>query len=107
MDETKRAVRPIDAHALLDKMQYRLPVEDDISDAVSTCAKIARRLVEKAPTLELVPVKHGRWEPHPRHHGFDRCSSCQDCIIANDWGDGDKWHYCPNCGARMDGDGDG
>jgi hypothetical protein len=52
--------------------------------------------------VDAVPVVHGRWEPHPNHFGFDRCSICHDCIIANDWPDGVKWKYCPNCGAKMD-----
>lgn len=56
-------------------------------------------------TVDAVEVKHGRWEPHPRHPGFDRCSACCNCNIGNDWADGEKWNYCPNCGAKMDGDG--
>jgi hypothetical protein len=51
--------------------------------------------------------KSGKWEPHPHHPGFDRCSECRDCIISADWADSEKWNYCPNCGARMTGDGDG
>ncbi len=52
---------------------------------------------------DMVEVVHGEWEPHPRHPGFDRCSVCHNCIVANDWVDGRKWHYCPECGALMDG----
>lgn len=46
-------------------------------------------------------VVHGRWEQHPNHSGFDRCSICHNCIVANDWVDGIKWKFCPECGAMM------
>jgi hypothetical protein len=64
----------------------------------------AKNAVNEAPTVEQ---KKGRWEPHPRHFGFDRCSVCHECIIANDWADGRKWGYCPECGADMRGEEDG
>ena len=62
----------------------------------------ARKLMEDAPTVDAVEVVHGRWEPHPRHPGFDRCSICHNCIVADDWADGVKWRFCPQCGANMD-----
>ena len=51
--------------------------------------------------------KHGRWEKRKDVFGFVCCSACHDCNIYDDWADGKKWNYCPNCGAKMDGDGDG
>lgn len=59
--------------------------------------------LDAQPTVDAVPVVHGRWEPHPNENGFDRCSVCRDCVIYADWADGKKWGYCPNCGAKMDG----
>ena len=101
MSETQKAVRPIDANALLEKMQYRLPVKDDISEAVSTCAEIARRLVEKAETLEYAPVVRGRWIKHNRGPvSFVECSECH--TIGSPF-----WKCCPVCEAKMGGDGDG
>lgn len=47
-------------------------------------------------------VRHGRWEPHPSVYSYVRCSVCHDCNILEDWVDGKKWRYCPNCGATMD-----
>ena len=48
--------------------------------------------------LKAEPVRHGRWEEYQVPH-IVCCSEC-------DWGTGvqDKYNYCPNCGAKMDGD---
>lgn len=60
---------------------------------------------EFAPTIDAEPVKRGRWvNVEDRPFMIYACSQC-----------GEKWgygtvihcHYCPNCGARMDGEGDG
>lgn len=53
-------------------------------------------------TPEATPQEPGRWEPHPNHPGFDRCSVCHNCIIASDWADGEKWNFCPQCGHPME-----
>lgn len=60
--------------------------------------------INSIPAADVVEVVHGRWEPHPAYKGFDRCSACCNCVIADDWADGEKWNFCPNCGARMDGE---
>ena len=58
------------------------------------------RTILKANHTELVladvaPVRHGRWI----NHGWSTvCSECgEDDAFA-------KRNYCPNCGAKMDGD---
>ena len=47
--------------------------------------------IENAPAVDAEPVRHGRWE-----HGM-RCTQCGQIDLS-------KPNYCPNCGARMDGD---
>lgn len=59
------------------------------------------RTVEDAPAADVAPVVHGRWVNAGR--GIKACSNCNHGIkehmaCAN--------HYCPNCGAKMDGGGD-
>ena len=61
------------------------------------------QVIMEAPTVDAVEVVHGRWESRTDVIGFARCSVCHDCNIYDDWPDGKKWNYCPNCGAKMDG----
>lgn len=57
----------------------------------------AKLTLDKQPTINAAPVKHGRWElvdeAEPRRYGCSKCS----CL---------SWYgtykYCPNCGAKMD-----
>lgn len=58
--------------------------------------------IEFAPTVEAVPVVHGRWlsEMHGNSNN-GTCSVCGSHEHAYAFG----WKYCPNCGARMDGEG--
>lgn len=63
-------------------------------------------LIEKAPTVDAVLVVHGRFEPcfdenGNWRQGFAKCSNCGKeyyAQVINHFG------YCPNCGAKMDGD---
>ena len=50
---------------------------------------------------ELVPVVHGRWEYARNAYGFfsPRCSACRQFNKYHE-----KYNYCPNCGAKMDGE---
>ena len=59
--------------------------------------------INNAPTADVAPVRHGRWEcgkPCPVC-GEDRFKGL-DADIWADW----EPPYCPNCGAKMDGGAD-
>lgn len=77
------------------------------------------RVIIEAPTVDAVPVVHGRWVWDIETHGNPmycidedfgyRCSECK--VWADEYGvDGDIYeeppthilHFCPNCGAKMD-----
>ena len=51
------------------------------------------------PTVDVVEVKHGKWENFEIPHMM-RCSECgvSDLDIHRT-----KFAFCPNCGAKMDG----
>ena len=59
--------------------------------------------VENLPAADVAPVRHGRWEGR-----FPYCSICGEEAISRDNGTlhGSYFltDYCPNCGAKMDGE---
>lgn len=57
------------------------------------------RLLEKAPTVDAVPVVHGRWETNSDRPDTLICSMCK---CGFDMWKHDPHNYCPNCGAKMD-----
>lgn len=58
--------------------------------------------IESAEAADVAPVAHGRWIK--TDHGNDTLlASCSQCNYPVDWWRG-KTKYCPNCGAKMDGD---
>ena len=54
------------------------------------------------PAENVAPVRHGRWIEQEKYTFgvlYD-CSICGNRILDT----GHSWNYCPNCGAKMDGD---
>ena len=62
-----------------------------------------RHVIDDAPTVDAVPVVHGRWSDAgfgelPKHAPYGwACSACGGISFNN------EYIYCPNCGAKMDG----
>jgi hypothetical protein len=44
--------RLIDANVLLEIVQYRLPIDSPIGEAIAGCVDITRRTIENAPTVD-------------------------------------------------------
>ena len=70
--------------------------------------QLARRICE-IPAADVVPVRHGRWIVSRTDYGWNSAeypthSKCSICGREIPYQDRDN--YCPNCGARMDKDGD-
>ena len=82
-------MRLIDADALKEAMNYN-----------GGCG-ICFRYVDDADTIDAAPVVHGRWIKLAEAPEWDqrRCTVCGDVSCC-------QRNYCPNCGAKMDGDGD-
>ena len=85
---------------------------------MKTVLTMLKRMIENATTVDAVEVIHAHWEDehggkyaNPRY----RCSACKERALYKFERDLlDNWKevqaltdYCPNCGARMDGDGNG
>lgn len=98
-------MRPIDADALLKKhcterAKGNCKRCDWYGD--SHCStEIFGTQIDFAPTLEVEPVKHGRWEWYDLTISFsyiNRGYMCSVCGFKQE----DETSYCPNCGAKMD-----
>ncbi len=65
--------------------------KDEIRDVI--------KRIDNAPTADVAPVVHARWVYERTYQGMKYvCSECgeiPECFEPN---------YCPNCGAKMDGE---
>ena len=68
--------------------------------------KEIKKMIQNAPTVDAVEVVHARNLRADSPSLFE-CSECgwSDCDTYT--GDTAEYNYCPNCGAKMDGDGNG
>lgn len=60
--------------------------------------------IRNAPTIDAEPVRHGSWTPieEGANGHLMECSLCKSWIFHNfDYAS----MYCPDCGAKMDGEG--
>ena len=61
---------------------------------------VIRKYFEKLPAVDAAPVVHGLWIYfNCVGNGRYQCSECFHWVDA-----GTDRNYCPNCGAKMDGD---
>lgn len=85
--------RMIDADALLEEHCDGCSLEQrEECKADPVCAS-AMWIVE-APTVDAVPVVHGRWEYYSTT--MMECSNCKRHTARH------KFRYCPHCGAVME-----
>ena len=70
---------------------------DEMAFALNWAASIIRDMT----AVDAVPVKHGRWLPHPNKEYTDTeiCSSCGMGTVTGNF----IFAFCPRCGAKMDG----
>ena len=62
-------------------------------------------VLDNLPTIDPESLRpKGEWKPRNDVVGFVNCSVCHECNIYDDWADGKKWNFCPNCGADMRGE---
>ena len=91
--------RLIDANAMHKWVEDKVAnKEDAFADGVPYEWAYALTAVDMQPTVDAVEVVHGRWEEP--YLLYLVCSECGTGYVKYE-----KYNYCPNCGAKMDGDG--
>ena len=63
----------------------------------------AEEAVHRLPVADVAPVVHGRWDNLDGYKTRMVCSVCGWDVPEY----GKFYSYCPNCGAKMDGDSNG
>lgn len=81
--------RLIDADVMLEELKDKEVViaQQNIAD-----------WIDEQPTVDAEPVRYGKWIAQDETRTKFMCSECN----AKNYGGHEK--YCPNCGARMDGE---
>lgn len=69
---------------------------DTLAEGFAEAAHIAKYIT---PTVDAVPVVHGRWNNMDGYKMRKVCSECGWDVPEY----GKFYSYCPNCGAKMDG----
>lgn len=76
---------------------------EDVLQAIAGLLNVT----EQIDSADVVEVRHGRWKVVNDGYGDNayicECSKCKDTVWVYRNTDR-KWNYCPNCGARMDGE---
>ena len=90
----------IDKEIALSLVPPDTPEDEKAAVTITTAKKLVRSIIYRTPTADVAPVVHGRWVEKEKYTFgimYD-CSLCENRILDN----GNPWHYCPNCGAKMD-----
>ena len=85
----------IEREALLKRLNFS-PLFSNILDGGYFIKSGVLDLVERQPKADVVGVRHGYWIS-----GWD--TVCSVCKIDVDVYGVERFNYCPNCGAKMDG----
>lgn len=93
----------INREALINKQQ-------EANDKLFTENERLKKLLEEFRAADVAPVRHGKWTPvkYNAHCSCGKsygtyhflCSACNHIAYSQPNG----LNYCPNCGAKMDGD---
>ena len=88
-----------DKMRLIDGVTLKAEFTGNFNGGYYTVPEI-RALIDTAPTVDAVPVIHGRWEPHQTRTG----KNWWQCNICGEVSEHKRNHFfCHFCGAKMDG----
>ena len=96
--------RYIDADALQAQLERKKAgiANQRYTEGWNDCMMRVKSMVSKAPTIDTMPIVHGRWA----HLGGDEwcCSVCGFVITTEGSWDKPTKKYCEDCGAKMEGE---
>ena len=103
----------IEREALIANITKEIETQRERRNVFATVAFAhIKGVVENSPAADVVEVRHGEWFSNGGSFSTPRCSLCNwKKPYTEDYWCGDilyaHWNYCPNCGAKMDGKGEG
>lgn len=99
----ERKARYIDANAI----KYRTHTECGGHGIFYDVTTVSKDEIDKIPTADVVEVRHGEWKEYFMYDCWHYdCPFCDDGYATK----GREKHpanYCSNCGAKLDGKGEG
>lgn len=96
-------MRLIDADVICEKLAERAMEYLNVDECTVETIKEDMKIVNRIPTMEAEPVRHGYWEPvsdDDQDEGQFHCSICGAPEFFQSFVPLSK--YCYNCGAKMD-----
>lgn len=92
----------IERNAVLEEALNNKAVSAGLADEIDI-----KGIINYVPSADVVPVKHGKWRT-PKRGTLPTnkfvCSECGRLVIVSTYRNRCLYNYCPNCGAKMDGD---
>jgi hypothetical protein len=105
MASEKRLIDAKVLEAKIEKDFRKLIANQSRADLAAALSYVGDMVID-APTVDAVEVVHGRWINRTKvvHNMVDERNDCSNCGQVY-WFAVPDFNYCPNCGAKMDGDG--
>ena len=114
MANEKRLIKVIDATAVYNGIALYMAENAYLNDTALDVLKMVAGWLNEAPTVDAVEVVHGEWINDvvagfsPFDDSLPIWIDVMQCSVCKEYIDGSHpKNYCPNCGAKMDGDGNG
>ena len=91
----------IDKDLIIRHLNRCINDSDSYTPIVDATIRAIKCYIEDTPTVDAEPIIHGRWIR--KSHWCVSCSYCGK--YTHDYeGEVELYNYCPNCGAKMDGE---
>lgn len=97
----------IERQAAINKIRYRERTYGCVRNTYSN-------VIKNLPAADVAPVVHGYWKPiypdkilgRQNRAKYYECSVCGGTLSDEVYSHGLDFNFCPNCGAKMDMDGE-